>query len=178
MKARYYSKIILILFAVIWLGPITWVGFSKKPVPRAGLLFNEFYRVACLFTKRVPAWAEWYFQVRPAGELDWITVDQSVYATMRPFGHHSRLHLMLGGTERDPKGADIRKEMAKFVTQKYEAATGKEVMAIRICKVIFKVGDPRLAQPEGKWIRPKFSELNSNDQAVMYPAIYSFTFKD
>ncbi len=178
MKTRFYPKILLLLFAFIWLIPITFVGIAKKPIPPAGLLLNEFYRVACLFTERVPAWAEWYFQVKPIGSLDWKTVDQSVYAKMRPFGYHSRLHLMLGGTERDPNGARIRKEISKYVTKKYEAATGEDVMAIRLCKVFFKVGDPRLARPEGKWIRPQFHELDSSDQAVMYETHYTFTFED
>ncbi len=159
-----YAKIMLVLLALVWLLPITWVGFSKEQVPKAGNLLNEFYRIACLFTHRVPRWSVWYFQVWRQGAKQWETVDEAIYARMHPFGHHTRLSLILNRSIRDPKGKEIRQSMATYVAERYQQKTGQDVVAIRIAYVSFAAGDPRLAKPEGRWRRPGTEELPASDK--------------
>ena len=157
-----------ILFIFIWLIPILYVGSFKKDVPHMGLYLNDQYRCACLFTKSMTSWSTYYYQVRREGESHWIDVSQWDYGKLKPFGYRTRIQRILGKTY-TPRGKKARRAVAEFIQQRYAELNpdAPRVVAVQFVRVMYPVGDPVIAQPQGHWTMPPLSTIPSSRQSVV-----------
>lgn len=162
-----WSLAVILLFMVLWIVPMWVEGTQKQRVynhywrsfPPAVQKWARDYppflsnlsRVACLFTKSVPAWGDWYFQIRFKRRIEWVTLEESDYSTLEPFGHHTRLNLMLS---KSLPGDDSvqRQAMAEFIADRYYELNPESppIEAVRFVRVIHR-SNATLAAEKGPW---------------------------
>lgn len=183
--ARPFDVFWAVLFLAFWLLPIFYVGFFKRSFPLQKLevlglpshaaeqvhkFANNNYRIACLFTDRVEGWGHYYFQARLVGQRQWINLDDSDYALLKPFGYRTRLHRMLSQTSITPAGDPRRQSIAEFVKQRFETLYPEEgkIEAVRVLRAGFKSGDPAIALPAGHWAKPPLFIIPSHHYKLMF----------
>jgi hypothetical protein len=151
----------------VWLVPITFTGLTQRSVPMAGPYLNNLYRVACFFTERVPAWSEYYFQALPAGSYEWITLAETDYSTLEPFGHRTRLHRMLSETD-GRQGTRLRQRMAEFIKHRHKSLHPQQpqLEAVRFVVVSYETGK-ELAQSRGPWMQQPFDDIPRDRRHVV-----------
>lgn len=118
-------------------------------------------RVACLFTTRVPAWGDWYFQIRFKRRSEWVTLEESDYSVLEPFGHHSRLNLMLSKSQGGDDSPQ-RQAMAAFIRDRYNELNpgSPPIEAVRFVRVIYRSNEA-LAARKGPWRKQALTGFES-----------------
>ena len=177
--------ILAAIFFVLWLIPILKVGLTGKPVnfkplqrlgiPRgvetqASNYLNNNYRTACLFTKRVGSWSNYYYQARLTGQTHWIDLDESDYTRLKVFGYRTRLRRMLAQQLKEEDAMQARRlAIATFIKQRFETLYPEEpkVAAIRFIRVAYKSGDPTIAEPGGHWTKPPLFTIPPRQQRLL-----------
>lgn len=148
-------------FLVFWLLPISYVGLTEKQVPVVSNWFNEQYRVACLFTKRIPAWTVLHYQARWQG--GWETLDIDTLCPLTPFGYRNRLDFILTHDVKGQAWEQRISDIAHFLTRRIETEFPERgrVRGIRFIQARIPSGDPLIARPMGHWERFPLEVLES-----------------
>lgn len=124
---------------------------------------NNLWRCACLFTNRVNRWENYYYQVQVEGSDKWITLDESNYARLKPFGYRTRLTRVMSSIQggRYPK---IRDRLADFIKRRYARVHPDQppVVALRVKYAVYRVGDEVLLNPKGPWEIPPLEEVEES----------------
>ncbi|MDA2920652.1 hypothetical protein MYX76_14360 [Desulfobacterota bacterium AH_259_B03_O07] len=174
VKPRDY--IIAWFFLAIWILPVLFQGLTKQSLYFATANRLEyFYYVACLFTKRVGAWSNFYVQVLPIGSNQWVTLEDKDYSPMKPFGHRARIDriLVLWSNPNFPDKEKQVKEMSLWLKKRYAElnpdSSGLE--AIRYIRIAYPVGG-YIAKPSGHWRKEKLETIPENKRYIF--ASYDF----
>ncbi|MEX2580945.1 MAG: hypothetical protein WD342_17935 [Verrucomicrobiales bacterium] len=157
-----------LLLIALWILPVTYVGFTNRPVPMTGRYLNHMWRISCLFPRRSNTWADYFYQVRTEGGVDWLEVPHEHLGEMRPFGAGNRLHRIMaqGGGDRNREA--VLKSAAWFVKRQYELRHPDEpvVVEVRFVRRRYPVGSPALVATGGPWVIPELSEIPESRRTV------------
>lgn len=168
-KNQWIYGSLLGLFFVIWILPIGYVGLHRKGVPHAGNYLNNMYRLSCLFTRRVPAWKNYYAELRLQGSQEWIGLPMTEFSEMKPFGYTTRLHFVLSASRRDKNGEEIRRHLVAFIKRRYEGKNpdAQPVVEVRLLRVRYITGSDEMAKPTGRWTIPPLEQFPHSRRTVI-----------
>ena len=79
------------LFLVFWLFPCAYQGLAGRRPPMAPPVMTYLTSVSCLFTMAAPYAAFDYIQVQLTPGGSWVTIPDSPFFRMSPFGYRTRL---------------------------------------------------------------------------------------
>ncbi len=132
-----HGALVTAVFALGWLGPITYVGAFYQDVPMMPALLQQQHRIACLFTHEVRAWKSYHLQIQRAGDDRWAELPEAGYFDMKIFGYRTRLHRMLGNAWRKPGGVAQTRAIALWVRERHDRLNpdGPKMDAIRFVRV-------------------------------------------
>jgi len=167
-RTTWWDYVCSIFFVGIWLLPILYVGLSHGAVKGAGLYLNNQYRVACLFTRSVRHWGDFYYLIHLKGDENWIVAPADMFSKMEPFGHRTRLHRLLTESMKQSHGMLQRQRMASYIRRRYmQMAPGsKRINAVTFVKSYRFTGD-ELAQEKGHWLKRNYSQVPRNHKKVI-----------
>jgi len=177
VRASARDLVLSLLFVLLWLLPIFYQGWTSSTIPPSVLppFLTNIYRVSCLFTKSVPAWGDWYFQLKHVDDPGWWTLRESDYSKLEPFGHHSRIDLFLSKSGNYSTGTAQRQAIADFIRKRHRDLfpDRPEVEAIRFVKAVYKVEvGGELARPARCWEKKPLGEVALASRHVV--GIYYF----
>lgn len=160
---------LFLLFLILWIGPITWNGVTGKGVPGAGLWANNMYRVARLFTKRIPTWSNYYVEIFHEGMEKPTALPLTAFSDMKPFGYTPRLHRMISKSSGNSSETALRGAMAAYIKQKFENQNPflPPIREIRLIRVVYQSGAPELAHPDGHWTIPPLESIPNSRRRVL-----------
>ena len=145
-----------LFFILFWLLPQLYTNFSRRSLPFFPKFLTAFHSTSNLFTQANYLWPMPYIQVLPKGGSQWQTLREEDYFRMPTFGYRSRLFEALYlGVDDPQKSADIQKEIALWVAQRYHTLYGLAPKAVR-----FVAGLHRAAPGKkftGHWQMPPFN---------------------
>ena len=133
--------------------PITW--YDAIRLPRE---VTHLHNASCLFTKRVSRWASNHVQGTIDGKR-WFTLRDDLYSPAKPFGHRARVDRFLSdiGAWKRRSSVYVRQadEMCEWYRNHYTKTNpfAPPLVAVRLVNVNYIVGDPVIAEPEGRWIK-------------------------
>lgn len=158
--SRWWHRFLSLLFAILWLVPLAWVGFTSRPVPPLGRYLNNQYRVSCLFTRRVPSWSNYYFQVQTGTREQWQTMDIEEVSELRLLGYAYRIHRIVSSA-RGAAEAPVLRNLADFIARRFASLhpEAEPVTRVRILRATYPTGDPELVQSGDRWRIPPIESV-------------------
>lgn len=140
-----------VVFALLWLVPITFTGLVRKPIPLVGRYFNDLTSVGCLFIVSPLSWESWHVEYRTAPDGPWVEIPRDELSTMHPFGHTSRVEMLLGRTTQDRRGILQRQRIAEWAAKRWAELHPDRapVEAIRISLALELVSEYERAYAKG-----------------------------
>lgn len=156
-----YDVLLMLVLLVTWLGPITWVGATKKETP----YLDDFpwlrhqHRISCLFTNEVKGWQTYELQVQRGGSTEWETMSEKNYFELPVFGYRTRLHRVLGHSYKRGKGAQRLREVGQYIKQRYDELNpgGPPLDAVRFVRIYMT--NEMLAKQTGRFKPMKPAEV-------------------
>jgi hypothetical protein len=154
------------LFILIWLIPIVYVGLTDRYIPYVPIWLAEQYRISDLFSLRIATWSNYYLEARIDGV--WRSLDDRDFFNMQPFGHQTRLDLLLADVGRMETGPEICTALASYIVRRYKAAYPQAQMeVIRAVEVAIPVGD-EIARPTGAWSKPPLAAIPLDRRTIIF----------
>ena len=162
----------------MWLVPFFQAGWSGRAYSRLPRAVTFQYNAAGLFTRRSNEWWDHHIELQFRDGSRRELAERSVFA-MGAFGYRTRLDRILNEGYRRAKREKLLDHLGGFIANAVSArdsvplASGgaiiasEDIVAIRIVRAVWKVGDPRLAQPEGHWNPPPVHELPASQRRVL-----------
>lgn len=146
-----YDVAIALVLLLFWLGPISWVGATKKETPLLPDWLRHQHRISCLFTNEVKGWQSYHFEVQRGGSGKWEPMSEEGYFELPVFGYRSRLHRTLGHSYKRGKGAKRMREMGLYIKRRYDELNpnGPSLDALRYVRVY--MSNEMLAKQTGRF---------------------------
>ena len=158
-----------------------WSGRAYSSLPRA-VTFQ--YNAAGLFTRRSNQWWDHHVELQLRDDQRVELAERSVFP-MGAFGYRTRLDRILNESSRRPVADTILDHLAVHIAK--EIATGNarlrgdsgeegdsvhdvasdQVVAIRIVRSVWKVGEPELTNPAGAWQPAPVHDLPRSRRRVL-----------
>ena len=145
-------------FTLLWLVPMTYVGFLGEPPSSWPTTARDLYAVSCLFGRGAERTSVFYVQVRYADRPGWYDLDEREHFGLEPFGHRTRFDRFMQRFGYQDESALARREMALWLAEAHAARHPEagEVVALRFLWADVEV---RAAEPSGEWRKPPRSEV-------------------
>lgn len=160
----------MVAFALVWLGPITWVGSLKRDVYSLPAWVRHQQRIACLFTGSVSTWKTYHVEVRFGDDPAWVEYEPEEFE-MEVFGYRSRLHRLLGHSYRKTKGDQRIRDVSYYIKANYDKAhpLGPPMTGLRFVSVSH--GVELLAGQDCKFKKPRLDELDKSQRVYRFGEI-------
>jgi hypothetical protein len=159
VQPRRRDRLAVFLCFALWLVPLAWQGFVRRPMPGLVSPLRRLTNISCLFSHALPTWTLFYTQVRIRAGGPWTTLDPEPGFALEPFGHRTRLHRFLvqwRGSR--PRGLD---ELAQYLLDAYARAHPRApAVELRFLQAPQEIG--REAVPRGAWKRPLLRDIPAN----------------
>lgn len=133
---------------------------------------THLHNASCLFTNSVRNWSTNHVQGSHDGRR-WFTLRDEQYSPMKPFGHRARVDRMLSdiGAYKRYRSKQIQAdEMCQWYRWRYSQLnpTAEPLVAVRLVGVLYKVGDPYIATPEGRWVKRIPEDVPDRKPYIIY----------
>lgn len=156
-----------VLFLVVWLGPITYVGSAGRDIDWMPRDLRHMQRVACLFTREVRSWGTYHVEIRPKPGAAWVELPLAGYFDMSIFGYRNRFHRLVGKSHRRPGGHARSRYLAWWIAQRHAALNpGAPPLAGMRFVSSYKTVD-ELRREEGRYCEPTLDELPPRRKRVL-----------
>ena len=165
------------VFFLCWIVPIHLLLFIRD-VPFAGRYLNYQFRISRLFTHRVSSWSNFYVQYKSATEAAWKTVPLDAFSQMDVYGYGTRLQRIVNDSLRSRDrggGSSIRRKLGLFIKEEIERLHPEEgaITELRIVRVAYPTGSPKMKKPAGKWTVEKFEATPAEVRKVVSHLVFS-----
>lgn len=166
IRPKLYDRLaVAAIFGLVIL-PVLWRGVvNERPIPGMPRLLDEVQGISCLFSERPNVWHFVYIQVRRNDGRGWVTVEQSDFFPLEPFGHRTRLHRFL--LNQDMEETRLTKELAVWFYDRWPEVYPGEPVPLEV-RFAYSYVEPRVDRPpEGKWEIPEWSAVPLNRREVI-----------
>jgi len=175
MKAGKKELLSFLFFLLVWILPMGYSGLFNKDVPFFPRTLCYLQKISRLFTHSIESWQIFYLQARPENSEKWITLDETDYFRLKPFGYRTRLHQILAKTKdaegfrRGENTEKLRhKEIARWVARRYaELYPDKpRIEQIRIVCAFHNVAPKE--DIKGRWFNRPLNAYSHHQKKVLY----------
>ena len=142
-------------------------GLTNRPMPGMPRALSFVQNVSALFPSGMKFWRVDYIQILPQGSQAWITVPESDYFQMTPFGHRTRLNQLFNITTSTGKSSSrLQAEAAAWIRVRYIAQHPDRPKpdAVRFVSAQYPVGRDA---PLGYWRKPELTSFPPQNRFVM-----------
>lgn len=117
---RPFGLAVSLVFLVMWILPITWVGGSKKSTPGMPYYMQNLHRISCLFTHSSKDWKTVHYQIKFKGSDEWVEGFEPGIFPQSIFGYRGRFNRIIGQSLRGgARGGGRRWEVAKHIQTRW-----------------------------------------------------------
>lgn len=176
---RWVQIFLFLVFMAIWIAPIWYVWWTRKPIPVLWNHLNDLYRIACLFTHRSTYRWDLDIQVQLEGDNERRNTRYEDFSNMLVFGYLDRLRRIYDNLpEQDPK---YKWAIAEFIKSRFEYLYPEMpiVTGVRFVVIAYPTTEdnPR-AYPTWHWRKPDLDILPDQYQSVDYTHSFTDNYRD
>ena len=165
-SVRQKDLVCFVGVVLLWLLPLLSRGLTDRPLPGMPRFLKYLHNASCLFTQSVTHWRLDYIQVRLTPDSHWITVPESSYFRMQPFGYdRTRFHRFMD-LSLDPSAETRRGELARWIRQRYTELNPDQPVPIAVRFVCARYLPPQIP-PSGRWQKPPLESFRPNEIFVL-----------
>jgi len=165
-----------LLFIILWLLPVMYTGLVNRDVLLLPRTLCYLHRISFLFTHGTPVWTNYYIQGLPEDSNAWVTLPESDYFRLQPFGYRTRLHAVLSAKLQHyalgyPQGQGQQQareaELARWISQRYNSTRQRSqgLEAVRFMFANSPLGDN--ASISGHWRKPALDSFQKRKIHVL-----------
>ena len=138
---------------------------------------THLHNASCLFTRSVNNWSTNHLQGSFDGQR-WFTLRDEQYSPAKPFGHRARVDRMLSDIGAWRKRSSVYRRQADEFCDWYRNQyaklnpTSEPLKAVRLVGILYRVGDPYIAEPRGRWVKRIPEEVDDRRPYVIHTKMY------
>src|ERR1700722_18925871 len=93
------KKIIPLVFILLWIVPVGWVGLMRSNYPLYPAWIAPLFRVSGIFEKSSSWWRIFFIEIQYKNTTDWHYIDEKVLFAQTPLGDRTRFQQLMSGIE-------------------------------------------------------------------------------
>lgn len=164
-----YGLTVSVLAWLLWLGPITYVGFAKDDIDGFPPFMRNLQRISCLFTSSTPSWKTEHYEVRFLGKQGWVEGPMEGFFEQGAYGYRTRFNRLLRqSVYLGQRGEQRRDELALFIARRWMLVHPDDprIAEVRFVRATHPVGGSVCLAP-GAWQRPPLVEIAEEHKEVV-----------